>query len=106
MTTEENPYKLATLAHALWTACRNAPTIEPRAPRSSPAPRTRIESVRATGRGESHPQKTSRRRAVLDWIVAQPDGVATIAALEAAFPGEPVRGHVQKLIDKNHLEPQ
>jgi hypothetical protein len=99
-----NPFKPGTLAHGLWVATRAMRPAVPR-PKRSPAatPRKKIVAVRCIEGGESNPQKASKRRAILDWIGAQPDCTATIVALEAEF-NEPVRGHVQKLIEKKHLE--
>ena len=99
-----NPFKPGTLSHGLWVATRAMRPIAPRPKRSpSAAPRKKFLVVRCAKSGESNPQKASKRRAILDWIALQHDGTATIAALEAHF-NEPVRGHVQKLIEKKHLE--
>lgn len=99
-----NPFKPGTLAHGLWVATRAMRPAVPRPKRSpSATPRKKIVAVRCIEGGESNPQKASKRRAILDWIGAQPEATATIAALEAEF-NEPVRGHVQKLIEKKHLE--
>lgn len=101
---EANPFKPGTLAHQLWVATQAMKRIEPRPKRQpSSEPRKKILAVRATGKGDSNPQKASRRRAILDWIRAQPDQHCTIEVLEAQFQ-QPVRGHVQKLIEKKHLE--
>lgn len=101
---EINPFKPGTLAHGLWVATRAMRPAQPRPKRSPTAtPRKKIVAVRCGKGGESNPQKASKRRAILDWIAEQHDGTATIAALEAHF-NEPVRGHVQKLIEKKHLE--
>lgn len=101
---EQNPFKPGTLAHQLRIATQAMEPIDPRPKRQpSSEPRKKILAVRATGKGESNLQKGSRRRAVLDWIRAQPDQRCTIEALEAQFQ-QPVRGHVHKLIEKKHLE--
>jgi hypothetical protein len=101
---EDNPFKPGTLAHGLWVATRAMRPATPRPKRSpSATPRKKIVAVRCAKGGDSNPQKASKRRAILDWIAMQHDGTATIAALEAHF-NEPVRGHVQKLIEKKHLE--
>lgn len=101
---EINPFKPGTLAHGLWVATRAMRPAQPR-PKRSPAatPRKKIVAVRCVEGGESNPQKASKRRAILDWIAEQPDSTVTVAALEQHF-NEPVRGHVQKLIEKKHLE--
>lgn len=101
---EVNPFEPGTLAHQLWVATQAMKRIEPRPKRQpSSEPRKKILAVRATGKGDSNPQKASRRRAILDWVCAQPERQCTIEALEAQFQ-QPVRGHVQKLIEKSHLE--
>lgn len=101
---EPSQFQPGTLAHHLWIATQAMKPIEPRPKRQpSSEPRKKILAVRATGKGDSHPQKASRRRAILDWIRAQPDQRCTIEALEAQFQ-QPVRGHVQKLIERKHLE--
>ena len=99
----QNPFQPGTLAHQLWIATQAMKPIEPRPKRQPSSEPRKILAVRATGKGDSHPQKASRRRAILDWIRAQPGQAATIEALEAQFQ-EPVRGHVHKLIEKKHLE--
>ncbi len=101
---EQNPFEPGTLAHQLWIATQAMKPIEPRPKRQpSSEPRRKILAVRATDKGDSTPQKASRRRAILEWIRAQPDQRCTIEALEAQFQ-QPVRGHVHKLIEKKHLE--
>lgn len=96
---ETNPFPPGTLAHGLWVATRAMQKIPPRP--KTVSPRRSIVTVRATGRGSSNPQAASRRRAVLDWITAH--GPCTIAQLEEHFQ-EPCRGHVQKLLEKDHVE--
>lgn len=66
-------------------------------------PRIRISVVRATGTGESSPHKGSKRAAALDYIKAQPDATINIDEAQMQFE-EPIRGHIQKLIEKKHLE--
>lgn len=100
-----NPFQPGTLSHGLWVATRAMRPIAPRPKREpSAAPRKKVVSVRITGKGESNPQKASKRRAILDWIrETAGEEPVTIAALEEHFD-ENVRGHVQKLIEKQHLE--
>lgn len=101
---EQNPFKPGTLAHQLWIATQAMKPIEPRPKRQpSSEPRKKILAVRATGAGESKPHASSRRRAVLEFVRSRENGTATLAEIDAHF-GEPCRGHVQKLIEKNHLE--
>ena len=99
-----NPFKPGTMAHQLWVATRAMSRIEPR-PRRQPSetPRKKVVAVRLTGRGESNPQRASKRREILDWLRTREGGTATVAELEAQFK-PPVRGHLQKLIEKKHLE--
>lgn len=100
-----NPFKPGTLSHGLWVATRAMRPIAPRPKRQpSAAPRKKVVAVRLTGRGESKPQKASKRRAILDWIrETSGDEPVTIEAMERHF-NEGVRGHVQKLIEMHHLE--
>lgn len=100
-----NPFHPGTLSHGLWVATRAMRPIAPRPKRlPSVTPRKKVVAVRLTGRGKSNPQKASCRRAILDWIEATAGNEpVTIVALEEHFE-EYVRGHVQKLIEKEHLE--
>jgi hypothetical protein len=65
--------------------------------------------VRATFEGTSRPQAGSVRNAVLEFVQSAPEHTATVEALEEHFQ-QPVRGYLQKLVEKNHLaiveEPQ
>lgn len=102
-----NPYKEGTLSHALKEAIDKQQPITPRPkaaekPPSDRAKRIVIKRVMATGMGESKPQAGSIRNQILTHIQSLPDGVATVEALEAHFQ-HPVRGYLQKLIEKNHL---
>ena len=100
-----NPFQPGTLSHGLWVATRAMRPIAPRPKRSpSTAPRKKVVAVRLTGRGDSKPQKASKRRAILDWIRdTTGQERVTVDAIEANFK-EPVRGHIQKLIEMQHLE--
>lgn len=102
---DTNPFQPGTLSHGLWVATRAMRPIAPRPKRSvSTTPRKKVVAVRLTSQGESSPQKASKRRAILDWIrETAGDAPVTIVALEEHF-NEAMRGHVQKLIEKQHLE--
>ena len=102
-----NPYKEGTLSHELHKAVSGQQPIEPR-PKAADKetkerqPRLLIHKVRATFEGTSRPQAGSVRGQILAWIQEQPDNTATVEALEDHF-NQPVRGYLQKLIEKNHL---
>jgi len=102
-----NPYKEGTLSHELHKAVSGQQPIEPR-PKAAEKdakerqPRVLIHKVRATFEGTSRPQAGSVRGQILAWIQEQPDHTATVAALEEHF-NQPVRGYLQKLVEKNHL---
>ena len=102
-----NPYAEGTLSHRLHDAIAAQQPIV-RRPKKADAPadaaqkRVVIHAVRATFAGTSRPQPRSTRAAVLQRVQDAPGGVATVAALEAYFQ-QPVRGYLQKLIEKNHL---
>lgn len=103
-----NPYKEGTLSHQLHDEISGQKPIEPRpkAAEKEPkerAPRLLINKVQATNAGTSRPQAASIRGQVLAWIQEQPDGIATVTALEEHF-NQNVRGYLQKLIEKNHLK--
>lgn len=108
-----NPYKPGTMSHRLHAEVNNQQPIAPRPKASaSPEPTARrvvIRCVRATFAGTSAPQPSSVRNAVLKFVQAAPDHTCTVAALEEHFQ-QPVRGYLQKLIEKGHLtiveEPQ
>jgi hypothetical protein len=96
-------FQPGSLAAQLFAAQEAASKIEPR-PKKEPSgeKRAKIAKVKATHAGKSKPQAGSLRCAVLNWIHAQPEGIADVDAMEKAL-GYPVRGHVQKLIEKDHL---
>lgn len=102
-----NPYKEGTLSHELHKAVTGQQPIEPR-PKAAEKdakerqPRVLIHKVRATFEGTSRPQAGSLRGQILTWIQEQPEHTVTVAALEEHF-NQPVRGYLQKLIEKNHL---
>ena len=99
-----NPFQVGTLAHGLWTASRNCKPIEPppKVPRAKPGAKAAFTAVRATFAGKSKPQEGSIRNSVLHAIQAAPNRTITVAALEAQFE-QPVRGFLQKLIEKEHI---
>lgn len=100
-----NPYKEGTMSHKLHAAIQQQQPIEPR-PKASPttpaAKRTIINRVMATLAGDSKPQVGSVRNQVLVFIQQCENHCCTVAELEAHFQ-RPVRGYLQKLIEKNHL---
>ena len=105
--TTNNPYKEGTLSHALKDAIDKQQPIAPRpkAADKPPAERSKrmvIKRVMATGMGESKPQTGSVRNQILLHIQSLPNGMAAVEDLEAHFQ-RPVRGYLQKLIEKNHL---
>jgi deoxyribonuclease (pyrimidine dimer) len=67
------------------------------------AQRRPIVRVRATGEGRSNLQAASIRAKIMAHIATMPNKTATVAELDAAL-GVSTRGHLQKLIQKNHLE--
>ena len=96
-----NPYKEGTMSHKLHEEITAQQPITPRAKKRA-EPRPRITRVMATGLGESKPQTGSLRNQILVWIAARPNGMASVEELEEHFKC-PVRGHLQKLIEKKHL---
>lgn len=102
-----NPYKEGTMSHALKEAVDKQQPIAPRPKASEKAPSERagrlvIKRVQATNAGTSRPQAGSIRNQVLLFIQAAPEGICTVAELEEHFK-QPVRGYLQKLVEKNHL---
>lgn len=99
-----NPYAPGTMSHELYSKIAEQQPIERRAPADAAAApgRVTIQRVRATGAGTSKVQPGSVRAAVLARVQASPRQTATVAELEKHF-GHPVRGYLQKLIEKQHL---
>lgn len=102
-----NPYKEGTLSHRLHEEIEKQQPITPRpkAEDKPPAERSKrlvIKRVMATFMGESKPQAGSIRNQVLNHIQQAPNHTCTVAELEEHFK-QPVRGYLQKLIEKNHL---
>ncbi len=105
-----NPFTPGTMAHQLWVATKAwKENSEPRKQRPAKAPSRPRESrqmtliVKATRSGISKVQVDSVRGQVLAYIQEAPDGICTIAELNAHFK-VPVLGYVHKLVQKNHLE--
>lgn len=95
-----NKMKPQTLMEQLAAAAAAAQPIEKK---KEPTPRKKIVRVRATGAGLSALQPSSVRAKILAHIAAQPNKSATVEELDAAF-NTSTRGHLQKLIEKQHLE--
>jgi len=104
-----NPYQMGSMAHQLWATARLCQPIAPRPkapaaePREPGAPKRRFEGVRFSPLGVSSVRESSQRGQVLAAIKASAPGVALIDALDKQL-GFPTRGHVQKLLDKGHVE--
>lgn len=99
-----NPYKEGTMSHALHDAVNKQQPITPRAGGADKQPvarRVKIQRVRYVPGGTSRPQAGSLRNQVLQYCATQ-KGVVSVEALEAHFK-VPVRGYLQKLIEKGHL---
>jgi hypothetical protein len=101
-----NPYKEGTMSHALKEAIDQQKPIEPR-PKATEKPegtkgRLIIKRVKATFAGESRPQAGSIRNQVLQFVQQAPEHTCTVEELEEHFK-QPVRGYLQKLVEKNHL---
>lgn len=102
-----NPYAEGTLSHRLHAEIAQQSPITPRpkkadAPKDPATRRVVIQAVRATFAGKSQLQSGSVRAAVLKRVQDAPGHTATVEALEQHFQ-QPVRGYLQKLIEKNHL---
>lgn len=102
-----NPFQPGTMAHQLWVATRSIakPDRKAKVERAPSAPKTKLLAVRATFAGTSKPQSGSQRTEVLLHVQDKklyPDNTATVEQIERAL-GYPVRGHLQKLLEKNHL---
>jgi hypothetical protein len=103
-----NPYKEGTMSYELYEAVHKQEPIVPRIKASEatpdkPAPkRLVINKVKATFAGTSKMQSGSVRAAVLKFVQESPDNTATVEAIDAAI-GQPCRGHLQKLLEKNHI---
>jgi len=95
-----NPYKEGTMSHALQEALSKQTPIAPR--EKGVEKRVTISKVRATFEGTSKPQSASIRAAVLKFIQEAPEHTTTVEALEEQFQ-QPVRGFLQKLLEKNHI---
>lgn len=99
---EDNPYRPGTMSHALRTAINQQTPIEPRVVTPEKPKRFVIRRVTATFNGESKPHTDSVRAQVLAFVQNAPNSTATIEEVEAHFQ-QPVRGYLQKLVEKKHL---
>lgn len=103
-----NPYKEGTISHRLHDEIAAQKPIVPRPKKAEATPdnpaskRIAIHAVRATFAGTSRPQQGSVRAAVLKFVQEAFAHTATVAELEEHFQ-QPVRGYLQKLLEKNHL---
>lgn len=102
-----NPYKEGTMSHDLYAAVHAQQPITPRPKKAELPPeqqvaRVAIDRVRATFAGTSRVQAGSVRGAVLKFIQDAPDHTRSVQELEEHFQ-QPVRGFLQKLLEKNHI---
>lgn len=102
-----NPFKEGTLSHKLHAETAQQAPIQPRPtkaekPKGEHKTKPAISVVKATGKGESKVQQNSMRANILTFIQNSPKATCTVAALEEKFK-QPVRGYLQKLIEKKHL---
>lgn len=105
----KNPYAEGTMSHDLYAEIAAQQPITPRPKKAELPPeqqvaRVTLDRVRAVPGGSSRVQEGSMRGAVLRAVRAAPGGVITVLALEELLK-QPVRGHLQKLIEKGHVEP-
>lgn len=109
---QANPYPAGSRRAALWEEMRGKakPTPRPTPEKRPPGEgrRSTVTHVRLTGRGISKLQAASARATVFDGVTAlaarAADGVVAMDDL-AAHCGMDVRGHIQKLIVVDHVEP-
>jgi hypothetical protein len=95
--------KPGTMAYQLLQATKAKEAIVPKPPKPrNTEPRIRIAAVKATFKGLSKPQEGSLRNKVLLHIQLA-KGSVNIDTMETAL-GFPVRGHIQKLLEKQHIE--
>lgn len=102
-----NPYAEGTISHRLHDEIAAQRPITPRPKKEDLPPEERrarlvLERVRATGAGTSRVQSGSIRGAVLKFIQDAPGGSCSVEDLERHFQ-QPVRGYLQKLLEKNHI---
>jgi hypothetical protein len=100
----QNPYRPGTMSHKLFAEIFAQEPISrrPPPPKEEPRPVRKVMRVRATFAGTSRPNPNSVRMQVLRYVQDSPDSAATVEAIEQHFR-QPVRGYLQKLIDKGHL---
>lgn len=102
-----NPYKEGTMSHAIFEEVMNQAPIQRR--EKGVSKRKTIKKVRATFAGTSKPQPMSVRAMILKLIQQSPESTCTIEEIEAhlnqdAIEFSSVRGYLQKLVEKNHIE--
>jgi hypothetical protein len=88
------------MSHALHEATSKQTPITPS--EKGVEKRITIRKVRATFEGTSKPQSASIRASVLKFIQEAPEHTITVEALEEHFK-QPVRGFLQKLLEKDHI---
>lgn len=98
----KNAYPAGTLLRQLADEIEER--TEPRSPATEKVTRRKFTRIRATGRGTSKMQAGSDRYRVYCAIQAAGGAGITYAELDEKL-GLVSRGHVQKLIDKDHVEP-
>lgn len=103
-----NKLEPGSLLHQIYISAHAKQPIEklPKRVKDSPSTqRKRIEAVRIPEGAQvlSKLQPNSMRAKIMEFIRAQPDKSATVEMLELKFEC-PVRGFLQKLLEKNHLE--
>lgn len=91
-------YPAGTIAAELKAARRPRPADD----QVAPPPRAKIHRVRATGAGTSKLQSGSARAAILSHIPSSATGI-TVEALDEAT-GMNTRPHLQKLLERGHIE--
>jgi hypothetical protein len=103
-----NPYTPGSLAHQLWATAKLCKPIQrrpeqPKVEREPGAPKRRFEAVRYKPGGFSTVRESSQRGLVFAAIKAAAPAHVTIEALDKQL-GFESRPHVQKLLDKAHVE--
>lgn len=101
-----NPYQPGTMSYELHEQVYQQEPIKPRSelPEEQRPKKVVLRKVRATFAGTSRVQEGSVRHRVLQAIQDAKNHTATVEELEAVV-GVAVRGYLQKLLEKNHIEP-
>ena len=97
-----NPFQEGTMSHKLHEEISDQKPIEPRSESSEARKRVVVQRVMATFTGESKPQTGSLRNQILLFIQQCENHTCTAKELQEQFK-QPIRGHLQKLIEKHHL---